>query len=146
MCAHALTCMAGGSVTLRHHALRDVVWEKCKAAGLHPELEKAGLLPGTLYRPADVWLPRWPGGGPCNKHVDEQLKPKTGLKGRTREAPKDASGSNAVMASTELTKPPVGGSRAKLFPLGDARRSHKAVIDVTIQAKINTPTPAKNVK
>eukprot|EP00666_Eupelagonemidae_sp_cell4sb_P015042 gene15042-8696_t len=61
--AHALACMSSGSATLRHHALRDLLWFKCRTAGLRPEVEKEGLLPHTLYRPADVWLPRWPGGG-----------------------------------------------------------------------------------
>eukprot|EP00665_Eupelagonemidae_sp_cell47_P012075 gene12075-biopygen888 len=47
--AHALACMSSGSATLRHHALRDLLWFKCRTAGLRPEVEKEGLLPHTLY-------------------------------------------------------------------------------------------------
>eukprot|EP00664_Eupelagonemidae_sp_cell27_P009368 gene9368-4496_t len=50
---HALSRMAGGSVTHRHHAIRDLLWHQCRTAGLYPELETPGLLPDTLYRPAD---------------------------------------------------------------------------------------------
>ena len=57
---HALQCTAGGSIAQRHDSLRDIFWYLCRAAGLRPEVEKPGLLPGTLYRPADLWLPRWP--------------------------------------------------------------------------------------
>ena len=39
-------------------------------AGLRPELEKAGLLPGSLARPGDVYLPRYPGGGPARIALD----------------------------------------------------------------------------
>ena len=42
----------------------------CRSAGLRPEVEKAGLLPGTVYRPADVYLPQYPGGGPAKVALD----------------------------------------------------------------------------
>ena len=66
---HCLTCSCGGDRTLRHNAVRDVVFRCATAAGLRPEREKAGLLPrrpdadglgptaGTR-RPADIWVPR----------------------------------------------------------------------------------------
>ena len=64
---HALTCSCGGDRTVRHNALRNVVFEEATASGLGPEREKAGLLPAELVarRPADVWLPRGPGGNGC---------------------------------------------------------------------------------
>ena len=62
--------MSSGQATLRHHTLRDLLWAKCRTAGLRPEIEKEGLLPHTMYRPADVWLPKWPGGGPAKIAID----------------------------------------------------------------------------
>ena len=62
--------MRSGSITRRHNAIRDAFWHICHAAGLRPEVEKPGLLPGTLYRPADVYLPRYPGGGPAKIALD----------------------------------------------------------------------------
>ena len=68
---HALTCSCGGDRTIRHNAIRNVCYEEALEAGLRPEREKAGLLPGRPAtdglevlnghrRPADVWLPRGP--------------------------------------------------------------------------------------
>jgi hypothetical protein len=67
---HALECTAAGHVTRRHNDLRDVVLRVCQQAGLRPEAEKAGLLPGHLRRPADIYLPRWPGGGAARIALD----------------------------------------------------------------------------
>jgi hypothetical protein len=47
-----------------------VIFQACKSAGLLPELEKTGILPGGLERPADVFLNRWPGGGPEHVALD----------------------------------------------------------------------------
>ena len=65
----------GGDRTKRHHRLRSIVAARAHAAGLHPEIEKAGLLPprpddgggpedgarqaGGGRRPADVWVGSW---------------------------------------------------------------------------------------
>ena len=62
---HAGTCPAGGERTLRHHALRDIIYKWTKRAGLRPEREKAGLLLPLRpedrglerRRPADVFVP-----------------------------------------------------------------------------------------
>ena len=70
---HALTCSCGGDRTIRHNAVRNICYEEALDAGLRPEREKAGLLPGRPVadgmpvigngrRPADVWLPRGPNG------------------------------------------------------------------------------------
>jgi hypothetical protein len=69
-------CLCGGDRTVRHNAVRDVVYEEAAEAGCRPEREKQGLLPGgdaddsrppapeaNRRRPADVWLPRGPAGG-----------------------------------------------------------------------------------
>ena len=70
---HALVCSCKGDRTVRHHELRNRFHEDASTAGMSPEKEKAGLLParpledgikveGQERRPADVWLPRGPGG------------------------------------------------------------------------------------
>ena len=87
---HALVCPCRRDRVDRHNHLRDLVGQEAKDAGLGPELEKPGLLPERpredgiggeapedlgqgeaggaaeegdgLRRPADVWLPRGPGG------------------------------------------------------------------------------------
>ena len=78
---HALSCCCGGDRTKRHNIIRNSVYHLCAMAGLHPELEKPGLLQprpciGALpedgirrdnpdaRRPADVYLPRWRQGTP----------------------------------------------------------------------------------
>lgn len=59
------TAKWGGGPITRHNKLRDIVFSACRAAGMLPELEKTGILPGTRERPADVFVSRWPGGGPA---------------------------------------------------------------------------------
>ena len=56
---HALHCKLGGGPVKRHNNLRDVVFSACRTAGLLPELEKTGVLPGG----SSGLLSRWPGGG-----------------------------------------------------------------------------------
>ena len=56
---HALSCMAGGDVVLRHNAVRDILYWFCVRGRLAPQLEKVGLLEDdsivvNLRRPADV--------------------------------------------------------------------------------------------
>ena len=67
---HASVCACGGDRTIRHNAVRDIVFQEAAGASLRPEREKAGLLPHrplsddmpppapSARRPADVWLPR----------------------------------------------------------------------------------------
>jgi len=70
---HAKMCSAGGDRTLCHNALRNFVHRFLLAAGLHPELERPGLLlpmrpddvDQTARRPADVYLPNWTSGQPA---------------------------------------------------------------------------------
>ena len=56
---HAMSCTCGGDAVAQHNSVRDEVFEWCKRARLHPDLEKAGLLhrlgtPEQRRRPADV--------------------------------------------------------------------------------------------
>ena len=75
---HTLVCACAGDRTIRHNAVRDVVFEEAVGGGLRPEREKAGLLPERPVtdgfradaktstggrRPADIWLPRGTTGG-----------------------------------------------------------------------------------
>ena len=77
---HALSCPCGGDRTKRHNRLRTVLAARAQAAGLHPEVEKPGLLPprseqdglpedgvrhGPGRRPADVYVPLWGVHGPA---------------------------------------------------------------------------------
>ncbi len=67
---HASVCSCNGDRTVRHNCCRNLVCHEASLAGLGPEKEKAGLLPGRpesdglpnmldpqRRRPADVWLP-----------------------------------------------------------------------------------------
>eukprot|EP00971_Amphidinium_carterae_P085787 1697207-Amphidinium_carterae.1 len=66
---HALHCMCHGDRTVRHNQVRDAFADVAASAQMHPEREKAGLLPPSPQedsisscvggrRPADVYLPR----------------------------------------------------------------------------------------
>jgi len=77
---HCLVCPMGGDRTRRHNLLRNHVYHFAASAGLHPELEKPGLIQPRPFigaiaedgsrhnpearRPADVYLPRWRRGTP----------------------------------------------------------------------------------
>jgi hypothetical protein len=69
---HARMCSAGGDRVLRHNSLRNFIFRFAARAGLHPELEKPGLLvparpddvDAALRRPADIYLPSWVNGSP----------------------------------------------------------------------------------
>jgi hypothetical protein len=69
---HCRRCCAGGDRTIRHNAIRNIIFNLCCKAGLRPELEKPGLfLPArpsdssSERRPADIYLPCWSGGLPA---------------------------------------------------------------------------------
>ena len=71
---HCLVCPCSGDRVVRHNALRNVVFDECNIAGLAPERERNGLLPGnrvpdeglprtrSARRPADIWVPRGENG------------------------------------------------------------------------------------
>ncbi|CAE8640315.1 unnamed protein product [Polarella glacialis] len=72
---HSRMCCAGGDRTRRRNGLRNRIFRGAARAGLHPELERPGLLlpsrPGDINqneqarRPADVYLPCFTGGLPA---------------------------------------------------------------------------------
>ena len=47
--------MKGG----RHDRIRDKIHKEAQLASLSPTTEMPGLVPGTLSRPADVYIPSW---------------------------------------------------------------------------------------
>lgn len=55
---HSLMCGLYGDRTSRHHAIRDVIFDFSRSAGLSVVKEKGGLLgeSGGKRRPADVWI------------------------------------------------------------------------------------------
>ena len=58
---HALSCVAGGDILLRHNEVRDIIFKFARRGNLRPTLEKAGLLAEdgvfvNLRRPADVLI------------------------------------------------------------------------------------------
>ena len=55
---HALTCRTGGSLGVRHNALREVFMHYCKLAKIDAIREAPGLIPDSAARPADVLLPK----------------------------------------------------------------------------------------
>ena len=78
---HCALCPNGGDRTRRHNHLRNYTYHYAASAGLHPELERPGLLQPRPFmgcstengtnpldpsarRPADVYLPRWRRGLP----------------------------------------------------------------------------------
>ena len=69
-----MACSCAGNRTVRHNAIRNVVFEEATDAALRAEREKANLLPsrpdsdrlpskkGNGRRPADVWIPHGASG------------------------------------------------------------------------------------
>ena len=60
---HALHCrddhgMKGG----RHDRIRDKIFKEAQQASLNPTKEMPGLIPGSLSRPADVFIENWTNG------------------------------------------------------------------------------------
>jgi hypothetical protein len=71
--AHPGLCAAGRDRVTKHNASRNLGNSFAQAAEQHPELERPGLLlpspdqpDAQLRRPADVYLPSWHGGRPCD--------------------------------------------------------------------------------
>ena len=58
-------CGGNGDRISRHNSIRDVVFSVAQSAALVPSKEIAGLVPGSLSRPADVFLPSWSCGRPA---------------------------------------------------------------------------------
>uniref|UniRef100_A0A1X7VC05 Uncharacterized protein n=1 Tax=Amphimedon queenslandica TaxID=400682 RepID=A0A1X7VC05_AMPQE len=62
---HALACGGNSDRILRHNAIRDVIFTAAQSAALSPRREAPSLVPDSLSRPADVFLPHWIQGRPA---------------------------------------------------------------------------------
>ena len=62
---HALACGGNNDRVLRHNSLRDVIFSAVQSAALSPRREVPSLVPDSLSRPADVYLPHWSHGRPA---------------------------------------------------------------------------------
>jgi hypothetical protein len=54
---HSTQCHGGCSLHLRHNRLKSITYHALKAAGCGPQMETAHLIPGSLIRPGDVYVP-----------------------------------------------------------------------------------------
>ena len=59
---HQVGCGGNGDRITRHNAIRDVVFNAAQSAALAPSKEMPNLIPDSLSRPADVFLPTWSQG------------------------------------------------------------------------------------
>ena len=66
---HQVGCGGNGDRITRHNAVRDVIFSAAQSAALGPSREAQGLIPESLSRPADVFLPTWQGGRPAALEV-----------------------------------------------------------------------------
>jgi hypothetical protein len=63
---HGTTCGSNYSRTRRHDELRDVILGYCSKGALGASPETPRLIPGSLLRPADIFIPNWSmGRGVC---------------------------------------------------------------------------------
>ena len=54
---HQVGCGGNGDRVLRHDSIRNAVFSAAQSAALAPRKEVPSLIPGTLSRPADIFLP-----------------------------------------------------------------------------------------
>ena len=60
---HAMHCRDDNGVrTGRHDRIRDQIFSECQQASLSPSKEAPGLIPGSLSRPADIFVPQFTDG------------------------------------------------------------------------------------
>ena len=73
---HQIGCGGNGDRITRHNAIRDVIFSAAQSAALGPSREAQGVIPESLSRPADVFLPTWHGGKPAalDVHVISPLQ------------------------------------------------------------------------
>ena len=76
---HQVGCGGNGDRITRHNAIRDVVFSAAQSAALAPSKEMPNLIPDSLSRPADVFLPTWSRGRPAalDVHVISPLQQQT---------------------------------------------------------------------
>ena len=94
---HCVTCKRGGNVTLRHNALRDVVYNTFRRAGLSSHLEVGSGLcqESSRTHPADILVTNWDNGisaafdvtvtSPLNSSIIMEVGMYTGVAARAAE-------------------------------------------------------------
>ena len=56
---HQVGCGGNGDRIHRHDSVHDALFSAAQTAALAPRKEVTSLIPGTLSRPADIFLPIW---------------------------------------------------------------------------------------
>ena len=56
---HRVGCGGNGDRIYRHNAVRDVLYTAAQSAALAPTREATGVVPDSLSRPVDIFLPTW---------------------------------------------------------------------------------------
>uniref|UniRef100_A0A1X7T0W1 Uncharacterized protein n=1 Tax=Amphimedon queenslandica TaxID=400682 RepID=A0A1X7T0W1_AMPQE len=76
---HALACGGNSDRIVRHNVIKDVIFTAAQSAALSPRQEAPSLVPDSLSRPADVFLPHWLQGRPAalNVTIISQLQSQT---------------------------------------------------------------------
>jgi hypothetical protein len=54
---HSTQCYDGGSIHRRQNRLKNIPYHTLRVAGYSPQMETAHLIPGSLIRPGDVYVP-----------------------------------------------------------------------------------------
>ena len=72
-------CGGNGDRIFQHNAIWDVIFSVAQSAALAPLKETPGLMPNSLSRPADIYLPNWSRGRPTalDVHVISPLQQQT---------------------------------------------------------------------
>ena len=66
---HAVACGGNGERISRHNSLRDILYSAAQSAALSPRREVPSLVPGSVSRPADIFIPSWSLGQPAAMDV-----------------------------------------------------------------------------
>ena len=76
---HQIGCGGNADRIARHNAIRDVLFGAAQSAALAPSREMPNLIPNSLSRPADIFLPTWSRGRPAalDVHVISPLQQQT---------------------------------------------------------------------
>jgi hypothetical protein len=79
---HILSCKHGSFLNNRHNAIRDELINQCARGQMRPRFEPTNLIPDTILRPADVFIPHlFEGKDTCiDVAVTSCLQPKFVLK------------------------------------------------------------------
>jgi hypothetical protein len=150
---HALHCRFGGGTIRRHNRIRDILFHACGVAGLLPELEKPGILPGGEERPADVFVNRWPGGGPALLALDVAVVSPTQttyVRGAANAALTAATAYSDKKANKDNTEARCREKGIRFQPMvvetfgawsDEARRQIKSIADLTATRTAHTHQP-----